>query len=61
MAKSVAYKPWKALDPDEPTSILGAIRARRLMQLVTRFPRLADMTVLESFIGDYAWLEFAQQ
>jgi hypothetical protein len=55
MARSVAYKAWKALDPDEPKSILGEIRSRRWMQLVTRFPELADMTVLDLGGTARAW------
>jgi hypothetical protein len=55
MAQAPEFRPWKAFDPDDPTSILGAIRRRRWTRFVTRFPDLAEMTVLDLGGTPRAW------
>jgi hypothetical protein len=54
-APTAEFKPWKALDPDDPTSIIGDIRGRRWTRLANRFPELADMTVLDLGGTPRAW------
>jgi Methyltransferase domain len=55
MAPAAEFHPWRVFDPDEPTSILGAIRGRRWTRFVARFPELSEMTVLDLGGTPRAW------
>jgi hypothetical protein len=49
------FRPWKALDPDEPRSLVGNLRQRRWSLLLARFPELASMHVLDLGGTPRAW------
>jgi hypothetical protein len=50
------FRPWRSFDPDDPQSIVGAIRTRRWTRLMARFPRIDEMTVLDLGGTPRAWV-----